>query len=230
MVCFCFPQWECKANMDASYRFGKIEVSCEGFDYPDDPYILKGSCGLEYTLELIKAGQQKTSFFGGSYSSPASHDSFGSGAGVVLMIVFVVFVFGIYKLFLCDNRQQHGFTYGDGNSGTYQQGAQSPPPPGFRSDGPYYQNPPPPGFKSSFAGESLTSFWQPGEGWGDRGIEVSFQRMDSDKSATPFYTTNLLAHLWYRKVVYSLVSHLVCSMVNMLLPAEFQRYVLQDCL
>ena len=160
-------QWECKANMDASYQFGKIEVSCEGYDYPDDPYILKGSCGLEYTLELTRAGQQKTSFFGGSYSSPSSHDSFGSGAGVVvLMILFVAFVYGTYKLFLCDNRQQHGFAYGDGDSGRYQQGPQTPPPPGFRSDGPYYQNPSPPGFKTSFAGATSGSSYDSHSGPG----------------------------------------------------------------
>ena len=52
-------QWECKADMDNLYRFGSVEVVCEGYDYPDDPYILKGSCGLEYTLELTKEGQNK---------------------------------------------------------------------------------------------------------------------------------------------------------------------------
>ena len=39
-------QWECKTDMDSAYRFGKIQVSCEGYDYPDDPYILRGSCGV----------------------------------------------------------------------------------------------------------------------------------------------------------------------------------------
>lgn len=39
-------QWECKTDMDNSYRFGKVEVTCEGYDYPDDPYILRGSCGV----------------------------------------------------------------------------------------------------------------------------------------------------------------------------------------
>jgi hypothetical protein len=52
-------QWECKADMDNLYRFGSVEVVCEGYDYSDDPYILKGSCGLEYTLELTKEGQNK---------------------------------------------------------------------------------------------------------------------------------------------------------------------------
>ena len=42
---FCF-QWECKTDMDNAYRFGQVEVSCEGYDYPEDPYILKGSCGV----------------------------------------------------------------------------------------------------------------------------------------------------------------------------------------
>ena len=32
--------------MDKSYQFGRIQVSCEGYDYPDDPYVLKGSCGV----------------------------------------------------------------------------------------------------------------------------------------------------------------------------------------
>ena len=37
-------QWKCKADMDISYSFGHEEVSCEGFDHPADPYILKASC------------------------------------------------------------------------------------------------------------------------------------------------------------------------------------------
>jgi len=32
--------------MDNAFRFGKVEVTCEGYSYPDDPYILKGSCGV----------------------------------------------------------------------------------------------------------------------------------------------------------------------------------------
>ncbi len=39
-------QWECKTDMDAGYRFGRIQVSCEGYEYPEDRYILKGSCGV----------------------------------------------------------------------------------------------------------------------------------------------------------------------------------------
>lgn len=39
-------QWECKTDMDAEYRFGRIQVTCEGYDYPEDKFILRGSCGV----------------------------------------------------------------------------------------------------------------------------------------------------------------------------------------
>merc|ERR1719411_817222 len=68
-------QWECKSDMDNLYRFGSVEVICEGYDYPDDPYILKGSCGLEYTLELTKEGHNRQkNQGGGGYSNSYSYN------------------------------------------------------------------------------------------------------------------------------------------------------------
>ena len=40
--------WQCKAELDSRVKFGKMEVICEGYDYPEDESILRGSCGLEY--------------------------------------------------------------------------------------------------------------------------------------------------------------------------------------
>ncbi|KRY50216.1 Store-operated calcium entry-associated regulatory factor [Trichinella britovi] len=51
--------WECKTNMDPRFQFGTIEVICEGYNYPDDEFILKGSCGLEYSIDWAYNGQQK---------------------------------------------------------------------------------------------------------------------------------------------------------------------------
>jgi len=45
------------------HRFGNVEVICEGYDYPDDPYILKGSCGLEYTLDYTMEGKKWLELF-----------------------------------------------------------------------------------------------------------------------------------------------------------------------
>ena len=47
-------QWECKADLDKKVKFGIMKVSCEGYEFPNDPYILVGSCGLEYSLESVK--------------------------------------------------------------------------------------------------------------------------------------------------------------------------------
>ncbi|KAL1467663.1 hypothetical protein MTO96_025967, partial [Rhipicephalus appendiculatus] len=38
-------QWECKAEMKRSQKFGLLQVTCEGYDNPQDEYILVGSCG-----------------------------------------------------------------------------------------------------------------------------------------------------------------------------------------
>ena len=64
-----------------------FQVVCEGYDYPDDEYILKGSCGLEYTLETTGAGRSDQSRQnnhgggggGGGYGSGYSSGNNGGG-------------------------------------------------------------------------------------------------------------------------------------------------------
>jgi len=60
-------QWECKADLPQDVRFGDVTVACEGYDHPDDPYILRGSCGLEYSLEHTRRHSDN------SYNSRSSH-------------------------------------------------------------------------------------------------------------------------------------------------------------
>ncbi|KAI1888237.1 hypothetical protein AGOR_G00182960 [Albula goreensis] len=152
-------QWECKTDMDNAYRFGRIEVTCEGFNHPDDPYILKGSCGLEYTLELTEQGRHRSgggagggfadfasSFFQGSSNGRGAHhsaSSFGQGstgvgaggdAGSLLVVaLFLLLAYGVYKMFLCGPVPgQQRFP----DSGPQEPGAPNmgPPPPGFKPD------------------------------------------------------------------------------------------------
>ena len=60
-------QWECKTDMDNAYRFGQISVSCEGYSYPDDPYILKGSCGVCFVhFYILKAFNNVTFVYASS--------------------------------------------------------------------------------------------------------------------------------------------------------------------
>lgn len=132
-------QWECKADMSKSLRFGEIMVACEGYNYADDEYILKGSCGLEYKLESIGDHYQASTNWD-TYSSPKKSPFQNLlFIGVVCFIIFV-----IYKSCL----PQHGTgsardggvppddpTWGSGGQwrggGGGPSGGGSPPPPGF---------------------------------------------------------------------------------------------------
>ncbi|KAJ8000967.1 hypothetical protein DPEC_G00185880 [Dallia pectoralis] len=154
-------QWECKTDMDTSYRFGRIEVSCEGFNHPDDPYILKGSCGLEYTLELTEEGKGRhrgstggfaggigdfaSSFFKGSSDNGQHHhgnsrqqSSTGEGdsSGLLVVALLLFLAYGVYKLFLSGpaNLQQDGQFPNNGSPNSNSHNPSGPPPPGFKPD------------------------------------------------------------------------------------------------
>jgi len=101
-------QWECKTDLDMDYRLGSVNVICEGYDYPEDPYILAGSCGLEYTLELTQAGRERNS--GGhksynneeSYSSNLNSNTYSENkwkgfSDLILFGVVCIVIYAIYK-------------------------------------------------------------------------------------------------------------------------------------
>jgi hypothetical protein len=52
-------QWTCKASLPAEFKLGSTDVSCEGYDSAEDPYVLKGSCGVSYRLVLTEEGERK---------------------------------------------------------------------------------------------------------------------------------------------------------------------------
>ncbi|XP_070382097.1 store-operated calcium entry-associated regulatory factor-like isoform X2 [Dermacentor albipictus] len=104
-------QWECKAEMKKSQKFGLIQVTCEGYDYPQDEYILVGSCGLEYYLE-------RTGFFSGSSPSVGQHRHNGHARSTsafwsLLNVIFFVLAalgfcfFCLCCLYLCDADAHH---------------------------------------------------------------------------------------------------------------------------
>eukprot|EP00013_Stygamoeba_regulata_P014264 CAMPEP_0177680388 /NCGR_PEP_ID=MMETSP0447-20121125/30145_1 /TAXON_ID=0 /ORGANISM="Stygamoeba regulata, Strain BSH-02190019" /LENGTH=263 /DNA_ID=CAMNT_0019189713 /DNA_START=124 /DNA_END=911 /DNA_ORIENTATION=- len=81
--------WKCQADMESKYRFGKVTVTCEGYDHPDDPFILRGSCGLEYELHSSDQGYHSyTKGYTDSYSS----GGFFSNLFPILLIAFVAYI------------------------------------------------------------------------------------------------------------------------------------------
>ncbi|KAF7191745.1 Store-operated calcium entry-associated regulatory factor [Pseudocercospora fuligena] len=90
-------QWTCKASLPPEFKLGSTDVICEGYDSPNDPYILKGSCGVEYRLMLTPEGEAK---YGKQSAWRSKQDSY-SGSDVndtiptVLFWLFFSFVVGV---------------------------------------------------------------------------------------------------------------------------------------
>jgi len=133
-------QWKCEADLDSSVKFGETIVNCEGYSNPDDPYILKGSCGLEYNLEYTPQGMKNKnsgSYGGHSYQNynynyhPESNRSFSWG-NVFMFVIFGIIIIGIINqcsknagttndnFFVGSNPSTNygtGYGYGTGNPG-----------------------------------------------------------------------------------------------------------------
>ncbi|MCP9263904.1 Store-operated calcium entry-associated regulatory factor [Dirofilaria immitis] len=159
-------QWECKAEMSNQYEFGKIRISCEGYDYPDDPYILRGSCGLKYNLEYSQEG--RNNYDKGKKYQVRLHmrkimSKFGS---LTLSTVIILLLFLLLVYFSCAQS-----TTGDGRTRRsgwgWDQGPQpppgGPPPPGFKS----FTRPfdAPPTYEESFYGPSGSQSQSSGPGF-----------------------------------------------------------------
>lgn len=43
-------QWRCESQLPPWAQLGAVQVSCEGWDYAEDQYVLRGSCALRYEL------------------------------------------------------------------------------------------------------------------------------------------------------------------------------------
>jgi hypothetical protein len=121
-------QWKCTSEMDKSVRFERLEVLCEGYENPDDPYILAGSCGLEYTLKSTKpknihnspppTPKQQHSHHGDlpRYIHTSSQHSSEADtiANIIIFIIIVVFVLVLLIVCLSTspiNNGSHTTTY-----------------------------------------------------------------------------------------------------------------------
>ncbi|CAI5441306.1 unnamed protein product [Caenorhabditis angaria] len=181
-------QWKCDADLPHDMEFGAISVSCEGYDYPDDPYVLKGSCGLEYELEYTSGSGNH----GLSRRSGDNWDKFGT----FIVVVFIIYV--IYSMFFSrsGSQDQSGYQAGGpggpgghgGSPGGGPGGYPSAPPP---YDDTSYGKPPPYGFRgndgsscggngqgTSGANNGGNGFWS-GATWGALGGYLASSYLNS---------------------------------------------------
>ena len=83
-------EWTCTASLPPEVKLGSTEVICEGYDDPDDEYVLKGSCALEYRLLLTDLGYDKLG--GRSEGTGSATESNTRGAFLAAAIFWVIFV------------------------------------------------------------------------------------------------------------------------------------------
>lgn len=141
-------QWTCTSSLPAEFKLGSTDVICEGFSSSTDPYVLKGSCGVEYRLVLTDLGEEKYEKKGKNIWGGYNDDDDRSPArGVIPVLFWIAFIavicWMIYSAFLRDNglrrtggnNNRPGF-FGGGGGGGGGGGNDDPPPP-------YDYHPPP---------------------------------------------------------------------------------------
>jgi hypothetical protein len=144
-------QWSCKASLPEEFKLGATEVSCEGYESSEDPYVLKGSCGVEYRLLLTELGEEKY-----AVKNEKSHTHGNdAGAGFFFIMLFIgiicLIMWSIYNSWNDPNRPAAGALgtgWGGGGGGG---GGDGPPPP------PYEDYPSPPKKPTTRAPRSSSS-------------------------------------------------------------------------
>jgi hypothetical protein len=89
-------QWSCTASLPSTLKLGSTDVICEGYSSPDDPYVLRGSCGVEYRLVLTEEGERKYPDLAGGGKGWTGGDTDWAGYlfGVLFVAVLAWIVWG----------------------------------------------------------------------------------------------------------------------------------------
>ncbi|KAG0695598.1 DUF1183-domain-containing protein [Suillus ampliporus] len=149
--------WKCEADLPSSLRFGRVEVSCEGWNGPGDPYVMKGSCSLEYNLVQIPGALRDDSSWSHLYNGPRLSNL--DNSGIFFMVVWIVVLSFILYSFI-QTCLRH-------NTSTTGRASRTAPPSypggGASFPGSYHTSPPPPYTKdASSSSPSDGTQWQPG--------------------------------------------------------------------
>ena len=124
-------QWACRTSLPEEFKLGSTDVTCEGYESSQDPYILKGSCGVQYRLLLTEKGEEKYGSKQTVRQGQATSES-ESYVGYIFMIVFLLVLFiilyNLYQAWQNDGPRQGGRRLGYGGGGGGFDDNDPPPP------------------------------------------------------------------------------------------------------
>ncbi|GAA5908775.1 hypothetical protein JCM5296_005765 [Sporobolomyces johnsonii] len=182
-------EWKCEADLPKGLRFGEVEVGCEGWDGPDDPYILRGSCGLTYHLVRSSSALEDGPSLGDRFSSylPSSKETMFSSLFNLLFVLASLFMLYSFlrSLFPSSTASLRfrlpripfsSFWPGSGGGGGGGSGPRGPPPP--------YTPKPEEERSSSGAGAG----WRPGF-WSGLAAGAAASELRNRAMYRPTYTT-----------------------------------------
>jgi len=152
-------QWTCTAELPEEFKLGSTDVSCEGYASSDDPYVLKGSCGVEYRLLLTEKGEEKYGRYVGNNGKTSEEGETASDLIKALFLIIFVVVLLIIVSSFC-NTFWNGLggggrptTFGGGGGGGWND---DPPPPYD------YGYPPRKTYSSTRGSGARQEQWRPG--------------------------------------------------------------------
>ncbi|KAI1955767.1 hypothetical protein LOZ58_006648 [Ophidiomyces ophidiicola] len=173
-------QWTCTAELPPEFKLGSTEVVCEGYRDANDPWVLKGSCGVEYRMLLTEEGERKFGYLntGGIFDdrswSEFLWDLFkGLGTIFIVMGSFIALLSYCNRLSSVNRRGTSSwFGGGGGGGGGGGWGPPGPPPPYDYQTGRYTKTETwQPGFWSGALAGGLAGY-----GLGNRGNRESSER------------------------------------------------------
>lgn len=103
-------QWSCTAPLPPTLRLDATDVICEGYASSSDPYVLRGSCGVEYTLQLTEEGRRR-------HPDLYKKTKEGDWAGYLFGVVFVAVLGWIIWSACVQARGNGGNNNGGGGGG-----------------------------------------------------------------------------------------------------------------
>ncbi|OJD16716.1 hypothetical protein AJ78_03141 [Emergomyces pasteurianus Ep9510] len=171
-------QWTCTAQLPAEFKLGSTDVVCEGYRDKEDPWVLKGSCGVEYRLLLTEKGEEKygelvggglgwSSLLGGSGGRGLGRGVRGLlnslGETIFFLLFFVVLAVIVLAALGCLNGRaalrRGGRRWGWGWGGGWGAGGGGGGGGGGAGPGGRWNDPPPP---YDYSGYRKSEPWRPG--------------------------------------------------------------------